>query len=109
MNLQENIKRIMEVMNHNLYDTEFDSIRRDKYTNKFGETINLVETEDGDVYIKHQDYYNKYIKLDDLITVYPDKTRISLILHDAEKRFLCNFLIGTRYEYLIPHIESQVH
>ena len=121
MNLYENIKRIKLLMESDLEfnfvnKDEFNIIREDSYENKYGENINMFETEDGDVYFKHQDFHNQFIKFDDLIRVYrwstwgpdyEDQTKLAVVLHLEEKEFVCNFLMGTKYEYLIPDIMKQ--
>ena len=55
MKLYENIQRIKTLMETK---SEFNIIKEDNYTNKYGENIDMIETEDGDVYIKHKDYKN---------------------------------------------------
>lgn len=116
MNLQENINRIKEMMGHTNNDDQENIIRKNHFTNKYGETMNLIEKDNGDVYLKHDDYKNKYIKLDDLVKDYKwsqygdnykDEIRLSIILNKEEKDFLCDFLKSTKYDYLIPHIISQ--
>ena len=67
----------------------------------------IMETEDGDVYLKHEDYKNKFIKLDELLNKFQDQVYLSIVLHQEEKEFISNFLLGTKYEYLIPHILNQ--
>jgi hypothetical protein len=76
----------------------------------------MLETEDGDVYLKHEDFHNNFIKLDDLIRdyrwssygpQYEDEIKLAIGIHKEEKEFITNFLLGTKYEYLIPHILKQ--
>ena len=91
----------------NFVDINSVNIVKDKiYTNKYGETIHMVEAKDGDVYFKHEDFHNEFIKFDDLVRLdYP--VRLAVILNSEEKKFVCGFLSGTKYEYLIPHIMEQ--
>jgi hypothetical protein len=94
-------------------ETEFNFAETDNlnitkenaYTNKHGETIDMIETKDGDVYFKHEDFHNEFIKFDDLLMFNP--LRLAVILNSEEKEFVCGFLSGTKYEYLIPHIMEQ--
>lgn len=91
----------------NFVDINSLNIVKEKiYTNKYGETIHMVEAKDGDVYFKHEDFHNEFIKFDDLVRLnYP--VRLAIILNSEEKEFVSNFLGGTKYEYLIPHILEQ--
>jgi hypothetical protein len=100
MKLYENIRRIKTLMETK---SEFNIVKEDNYTNKYGENIDMIETEDGDVYIKHEDYKNNFIKLDNLFINYDDQITFFIVLHQEEKEFISNFLLGTKYEYLIPH------
>jgi hypothetical protein len=114
MKLYESIQRIKTLMETK---SDFSIVREDNYINKYGENIDMIETEDGDVYLKHEDYKNEFIKFDDLIRVYrwssygpkyEDQTKLSIVLHSEEKEFVTNFLLGTKYEYLIPDIIKQM-
>jgi hypothetical protein len=79
--------------------------KENAYTNKYGETIDMIETKDGDVYFKHEDFHNQFIKFDDLLKL--NHLKLVVILNSEEKKFVCGFLSGTKYEYLIPHIMEQ--
>jgi hypothetical protein len=79
--------------------------KENAYTNKHGETIDMIETKDGDVYFKHEDFHNEFIMFDELLKFNP--LRLAVILNSEEKKFVCGFLSGTKYEYLIPHIMEQ--
>jgi hypothetical protein len=114
MKLYESIQRIKTLMETK---SDFSIVREDNYINKYGENIDMIETEDGDVYLKHEDYKNEFIKFDDLVRVYrwssygpkyEDQTKLSIVLHSEEKEFVTNFLLGTKYEYLIPDIIKQI-
>ena len=85
--------------------TNFNIVRKDAYANKYGETIDMIETKDGDVYFKHEDFHNQFIKFDDLLKL--NHLKLVVILNSEEKKFVCGFLSGTKYEYLIPHIMEQ--
>jgi hypothetical protein len=79
--------------------------KENAYTNKYGETIDMIETKDGDVYFKYEDFHNQFIKFDDLLKL--NHLKLVVILNSEEKKFVCGFLSGTKYEYLIPHIMEQ--
>jgi hypothetical protein len=104
MKLYENIQRIKMLMESK---PEFSIVKEDNYINKYDENIDMIETEDGDVYLKHEDYKNKFIKLDELLNKFQDQVYLLIVLHQEEKEFISNFLLGTKYEYLIPHILNQ--
>jgi hypothetical protein len=104
MKLHENIQRIKILMESK---PEFNIVKEDNYINKYGESIDMIETEDGDVYLKHEDYKNKFIKLDELLNKFQDEIYLSIVLHQEEKEFITNFLSGTKYEYTIPYILKQ--
>jgi len=89
--------------------TNFNIVRKDAYANKYGETIDMIETQDGDVYFKHEDFHNQFIKFDDLVKggEFRDNIKLIIIMNLEEKKFVCNFLMGTKYDYLIPHIMNQ--
>jgi hypothetical protein len=106
MKLYENIRRIKTLMETK---SEFNIVKEDNYTNKYGENIDMIETEDGDVYIKHEDYKNDFIKLDNLFINYDDQITFFIVLHQEEKEFISNFLLETKYEYLIPHFLNKKH
>ena len=104
MKLQEQIIRIQEMMGskttfNNDID-EKDISRVDEFTNKYDEKITLIEMNNGDVLIKHEDFHNRFILLDSLITKFGDKVLLGISLHREEKEFLSNFLMGTKYESL---------
>lgn len=121
MNLYENIRRVKLLMESKsefnfVNKDDFNIIREDSFENSYGENIDMFETEDGDVYFKHQDFHNSFIKFDDLVRTYrgsiwgskyEDETKLAIILNSEEKEFVCNFLMGTKYEYLIPDIMKQ--
>jgi hypothetical protein len=104
MKLHENIQRIKILMESK---PEFNIVKEDNYINKYGESIDMIETEDGDVYLKHEDYKNKFIKLDELLNKFQDEIYLSIVLHQEEKEFITNFLLETKYEYTIPYILKQ--
>ena len=104
MKLYENIQRIKMLMESK---PEFSIVKEDNYINKYDENIDMIETEDGDVYLKQEDYKNKFIKLDELLNKFQDQVYLLIVLHQEEKEFISNFLLGTKYEYLIPHILNQ--
>ena len=119
MNLYENIRRVKLLMESKsefnfVNKDDFNIIREDSFENSYGENIDMFETEDGDVYFKHQDFHNSFIKFDDLVRTYrgwsskyEDETKLAIILNSEEKEFVCNFLMGTKYEHLIPDIMKQ--
>ena len=121
MNLHESIQRIKVLMESvsefNYADkNDLNVVREDNYLNKYYENIDMLETEDGDVYLKHEDFHNNFIKLDDLVRnyrwstygpKYEDEIKLAIGIHKEEKEFITNFLVGTKYEYLIPHILNQ--
>lgn len=121
MDLYENIRRVKLLMESKsefdfVNKDDFNTIREDSFENSYGENIDMFETEDGDVYFKHQDFHNSFIKFDDLVKTYrwsdwgskyEDETKLAIILNSEEKEFVCNFLMGTKYEYLIPDIMKQ--
>lgn len=121
MNLYKNIRRVKLLMESKsefnfVNKDDFNIIREDSFENSYGENIDMFETEDGDVYFKHQDFHNSFIKFDDLVKTYrwsewgskyEDETKLAIILNSEEKEFVCNFLMGTKYEYLIPDIMKQ--
>jgi len=111
MNIQENILRIKTLMESNLkfVDKEKLDIKRESsFVNNYGERMDLIETQDENVYLKHEDYHNKFIWLDDLISVGPYDAFFKLTLSKDELRFLTKFLIDSKkYEFLIYHLIRQ--
>jgi len=85
--------------------------RKDTYTNDHGETIYMGETENGDIYFKHDDWKNEFIKFDDIVRILNSNNyeiiKLAVILNSKEKNFVCSFLMDTKYKYLIPHIMLQ--
>jgi hypothetical protein len=104
MKLQEQIIRIREMMGSDptfVNDIDKGDISKsDELINKYGDKITLIEMNNGDVLIKHRDYYNRFILIDNLITKFMDKVFLGITLHREEKEFLRNFLMGTKYEDL---------
>lgn len=108
MDLYENIRRVKLLMESKsefdfVNKDDFNTIREDSFENSYGENIDMFETEDGDVYFKHQDFHNSFIKFDDLVKTYrwsdwgskyEDETKLAIILNSEEKEFVCNFLMG---------------
>jgi hypothetical protein len=93
-----------------------NNIKEETYVNKYGETIHMIETKNGDVYFKHDDFNKEFIKFDNLITILnwskwnpkeEDEIKLRIILNLDEKQFVSNSLKDTKYEYLIPHINKQ--
>jgi hypothetical protein len=96
MNLREDIKRIKEVMG---IEMKPKVVRKDKFTNKYGEKITMVLFDDGDVNFKHTDFGNEFFPIKSLIRKDSDgNLMFKVILHQEEKDFVNNFLRDTKYQ-----------
>jgi hypothetical protein len=96
MNLREDIKRIKEVMG---IEMKPKVVRKDKFTNKYGEEITMVLFDDGDVNFKHTDFGNEFFPIKSLIRKDSDgNLMFKVILHQEEKDFVNNFLRDTKYQ-----------
>jgi hypothetical protein len=95
-NLREDIKRIKEVMG---IEMKPKVVRKDKFTNKYGEEITMVLFDDGDVNFKHTDFGNEFFPIKSLIRKDSDgNLMFKVILHQEEKDFVNNFLRDTKYQ-----------
>jgi len=74
-------------------------VRKDKFTNKYGEEITMVLFDDGDVNFKHTDFGNEFFPIKSLIRKDSDgNLMFKVILHQEEKDFVNNFLRDTKYQ-----------
>ena len=117
--LNEQIRRINEMMGND--DTQMnDYVKMDEFVNEQGEVLTLIELNDGEVLLKHSDGEHvkseflpdvtNFTPLDKLTYPYEGmRDKLMFYLRNTEKEFLSNFLINTKYEYLIPNLKPKKH
>jgi len=81
---------------------EDDIVKKEEFTNKYGERIIMIEMSDGEVLIKHSDVNKKFMLFDSLIQKSGDHYRLRIYFNEEERGYIASFFNGTNYESLIP-------
>lgn len=81
---------------------EDDVVKQDEFINKYGETIIMLEMNDGEVLIKHSDVDDKFMLFDSLLQKTGDHYRLLIYFNEEERGYIASFFNGTNYESLIP-------
>ena len=81
---------------------EDDIVKKEEFTNKYGERIIMIEMSDGEVLIKHSDVNKKFMLFDSLIQKTGDHYRLRIYFNEEERGYIASFFNGTNYESLIP-------
>jgi hypothetical protein len=81
---------------------EDDIVKKEEFTNKYGERIIMIEMSDGEVLIKHSDVNEKFMLFDSLIQKSGDHYRLRIYFNEEERGYIASFFNGTNYESLIP-------
>jgi rRNA pseudouridine-1189 N-methylase Emg1 (Nep1/Mra1 family) len=81
---------------------EEDIVKKEEFTNKYGERIIMIEMSDGEVLIKHSDVNEKFMLFDSLIQKSGDHYRLRIYFNEEERGYIASFFNGTNYESLIP-------
>jgi hypothetical protein len=80
---------------------EEDIVKKEEFTNKYGERIIMIEMSDGEVLIKHSDVNEKFMLFDSLIQKSGDHYRLRIYFNEEERGYIASFFNGTNYESLI--------
>ena len=80
---------------------EDDIVKKEEFTNKYGERIIMIEMSDGEVLIKHSDVNKKFMLFDSLIQKSGDHYRLRIYFNEEERGYIASFFNGTNYESLI--------
>jgi hypothetical protein len=80
---------------------EDDIVKKEEFTNKYGERIIMIEMSDGEVLIKHSDVNEKFMLFDSLIQKSGDHYRLRIYFNEEERGYIASFFNGTNYESLI--------
>lgn len=81
---------------------EEDIVKKEEFTNKYGERIIMIEMSDGEVLIKHSDVDDKFMLFDSLLQKTGDHYRLLIYFNEEERGYIASFFNGTNYESLIP-------